>query len=769
MFPPRSYSRQAKTPSPLPLARNSKPDPSSPYSPEFTRSSHDGLMAGSALNSPNTFDGTPPPPKHSNAGMSTFLGGSKPGYSLVPERFSSPDGPERPSEDSQIGQMPEQEPAYTSRQQHLDDGDRWVKRVELHDPQGPQSGSLSAKAAGKQPVTSNSESRPQAEAAMGASRAEVVSPGGSEADSDLFGTEHSTPRANMLRPQSTNNHKDESSPSGPPSRAIRPQSHYRTDSGTPKKMTKAQFESLRRRADPEERHEEANAEDEPEDEDDDERVRKIAAQRKRQEATMSVYRQQMKKMTGGQPADLPSTRPGLERHSVSAPMAGSMSSLHLGGIGNEPQMNGYRSKHSDDEDDEVPLGILQAHGFPNGTKPPTRADGMGGPPSAAPSVAGGGGGGALPAFARKLPADPYYGAGLVNQSNREGLAMNGSGSTYGGASAPPPGLGVGHPGGLVGVIAGEERAKAARRATPSGSYSSMQPLPSNMPQQPSHMPRTMSMGNVQPQAYAPSGMPPMPPMPGMPSMMQINPQDQTQAQMQQLMHMQMQFMQKMMAMQNGQMPPMQNQMSGTSSFLAPPQLQQQQQQFPGSRPMSYAPSQAPTQGRAMTMMGPPSTWGNGCNNGQNQRPASAMPGAYAASGFGVPSGGGPGAGYTPSIAPSERSNVGMPSRYRPVATNSDETAATGSQSRTSSLTMQAMQKNGTPEPQLQPQASRNTVRLVDKPKGTPRAAAVSPARDEEAEEDGGWADLKKKREGRKFKWGKRGRDSELGELYTGLE
>ncbi|GAB7359308.1 hypothetical protein MBLNU230_g5960t1 [Neophaeotheca triangularis] len=766
MFPPRSYSRQMNTPSPLLLNKTSKADQGSPYTQD-KRNSRDGLLGGSsALNSPNTpntpntFDEAPPHPKHASGGVSTFLGGSKPGYSLVPGPSTSPDAPERLSEDSQSGLMTEEEPAYTNRQQHLDDGDRWVKRVELHDPQEPHGGNLSAKAAGKQPVTSNLEQRPQAQAEAGPSRAGASSPGASEAESELFGTEHSTPKANTLQPQSTNNQQgSETSPSGPPSRAIRPVWHLRTDSGTPKRMTKARFDSLRRKKQPEEKQEEGGPEDDlDEDDDDEERARKIAAQRRRQEATMSVYRQQMKKMTGGQPAELPPTRPGLERQSNSAPLAGSMSSLHLGGIGQEPQMNGFRSKHSDDEDDEVPLGILQAHGFPNGHKPPMRADGAGGPPSVAPSVAGGAGG-PLPAFARRLPPDPYYGAGLVNQSNRESLAMNGSGSQYGGASAPPPGLNKGHPGGLVGVIAGEERAKAARRATPSGSYSH-QPLPSNMPQQMPPMPRTMSMGNVQPQAYSPSGMPPMPGMPGMP--MQFNPQDQTQQQIQQLMQMQMQFMQNMMAMQNGQMPQMQGQMPGMPNFPGGPQQQ------PGSRPMSFAPSQAPNQGRAMTMMGPPSTWGG---NSMQQRPASAMPGGYAASGFNMPVGGGPGAGYTPSIAPSERSNVGMPSRYRPVATNGNgDDAAARSQSMTSSMTLQALHGNGTTsEPQLQEQASRNTIRMVDKPKGMPKVA-VSQTPDDEQEEDGGWADLKKKREGRKFKWGRRDKDrGELGELYSGLD
>ena len=78
-----------------------------------------------------------------------------------------------------------------------------------------------------------------------------------------------------------------------------------------------------------------------------------------------------KKVTGGGPTDLPSSsastvRPGMDRASSSA------ASLHLGGISGTPPEASARGKTDDDDDEDVPLGILQAHGFPSSSRPPTR-------------------------------------------------------------------------------------------------------------------------------------------------------------------------------------------------------------------------------------------------------------------------------------------------------------------------------------------------------------------------------------------------------------
>lgn len=224
-----------------------------------------------------------------------------------------------------------------------------------------------------------------------------------------------------------------------------------------------------------------------------------------------------------------------------------------------------------------------------------------------------------------------------------------------------------------------------------------------------------------------------------------------------------------------------------------PQPQQPQQQAGDylnvnfnnmQRPMSIASQnsqlQPPNQGRAMTMMNPPASWNQGPQSGA-QRPNSAMPlsnGSYAPSVSGLNvSGGGPGPGYTPSIAPSERSNVGMPSRYRPVTQNGDTSR---SQSMTSSLTLQAFQKQqtspnlpGTPFNASQVQTPKSTIRIVDKPKGSPKVTA----RPADEDEDDGWAEMRKKRESKKkSKWGGSRSQNEpslndpsLNDLYQDLE
>jgi hypothetical protein len=542
-------------------------------------------------------------------------------------------------------------------------------------------------------------------------------------------------------------------------------------------MTKAQFNALKRQdeSSAEQSEEELSGEDFDE-EDELEHARRLATQRRKQEANMSVYRQQMKKVTGGGPTDLPSSastiKPSMER--------GPNGGIHLGGIGGAPPEPAARGKQDDNDDEDVPLGILQAHGFPSSSRPPTRQGGddlhqRRTSASGSAVVNGGAGQGNLPPFARRLPADPYFGAGLVNQSTRESLALNTSGGSVVGMSPSTPHMltptqqpGAGHPGGLVGVIAGEERARAARRGSPNAAAmmnNGTMPLPSNMSP---GMPRTMSMGNVMPPSsiYAPNGIPGMLPMPnmgvpGMMSMPQPSSYDPGQQQMQQFMQMQMQLMQNMISLQQAQIG------SPQSS-----QVQQGQQQtgdylglnFNAGRPASVFSQQSTQQppntnlqpaaaGRSMTMLNPPTGWGSAANPG-GPRPNSAMPmagGSYAPSVHGLNlGGGGPGPGYTPSIAPSERSNIGMPSRYRPVTQQGDNSR---SQSMTSSLTLQAFSKQqstsnlpGTPFKGNGPQAPKSTIRVVEKSKGAP-----APHVDDDDED--GWADMKKKREDKKkSKW-----------------
>ncbi|PMD40040.1 hypothetical protein L207DRAFT_36924 [Hyaloscypha variabilis F] len=402
------------------------------------------------------------------------------------------------------------------------------------------------------------------------------------------------------------------------------------------------------------------------DEDDAERARQLAKQRRKQEAHMSVYRQQMMKVTG----DAAPTRPS---------MFASQSSPNL-----------LNPVDGEEEDEEIPLAILQAHGFPNKNKPPMRNAGSN-PNLRASSVLGGSGGSPLPVFARSLPQDPYIGAGLVNPMHRESLAFGGgSGSVSGEPSRGLP------PGGLVGVIATEERSRAMRRGSPNaqGIYG---PPPSNgfngMQAPPSV---TGSMYN----GMGPAG--PMGPM-GMMNPMMMTPGDQAQIQMsqqmQQFMAMQMQFMQMMTS---GQGPPVQSGHQSHNSLGEIPRPASVQQIRPGA-----------VHQRAMTMLEP------------NAVPWMNRNSMYTPSIHGN-------GGYTPSIAPSERSNVGMPGRYRPVS----QAPPLTHQNKFRTSTMMSGGLGG-----WQGKQALATIRPVKK-SGNPS--------DEDDEE--GWEEMAKKREKKKSSW-----------------
>ncbi|KAL8764346.1 MAG: hypothetical protein Q9184_000051 [Pyrenodesmia sp. 2 TL-2023] len=503
-----------------------------------------------------------------------------------------------------------------------------------------------------------------------------------------------------------------------------------------KVMTPAQFERYRREQEMARTHgsqHEADDSDEDsdhyEDDDEAERNRELAKQRRKQEAHLAVYRQQMMKVTGEQPSNLPELgplRPGAERASASAPSITQRGPTPTFTI-NKASVNG---KGSDDEDDEIPLGVLAAHGFPNKNRPPGAAQANNAiryqsesyphPPMSISGMSGAGSPRGLPAFAKNLPPDPYYGAGLVNPSNREmpGFSNHGNGSQYGGA---PSNL---HPGGLVGVIAGEERAKAMRRGSPNaqGSYGSQ--LPQGFPQT----------------------------LPGMPPMM--SPGDEAQIhmsqQMTQMMQMQMQWMQQMQSMMatGMQPPPMPPGMAGMSGMSPMPPSHGQQSMSNGLlspqgqllRPMSHSAPSSPSlvqqqQQRAMSMLSP--------NLSPQWPPHSAGPPSMMSGALGPQ-------GYTPSIAPSERSNIGQPSRYRPVSIapidehsrplsrSSNNLLGPGASDRKSTLTVSSGRKSTSPAP----------------PRKVPS----------DDDDDEGWEEMKKKREQKASTW--RTKKKEL--FYPGM-
>ena len=477
------------------------------------------------------------------------------------------------------------------------------------------------------------------------------------------------------------------------------------------------------------------------DDDETERNKQLARQRKKQEAHLAVYRQQMMKMTGEQPSDLPiigQIRPGTDRASASAPDLSGRYITPSFSFDKPPN----RGKGSDDEDEDVPLGILAAHGFPGKNRPPS-VFGNGGsnsnikytsesyppPPVSVAGTSNATGGRGLPPFARNLPPDPYYGAGLVNPSNREPLAFGTSsgGSIHGGYSP--------NPGGLVGVIAGEERARAMRRGSPNSQGNYGHPLPQGMPQ---HM-------------GMPSGMMPMPMMtPGDEAQIQMSQQ------MSQMMQMQMQWMQQMQQMvsegmqgqqfvsqpgQQSQLMQPQYQKMSNNSFLSPPGQ--------SSRPISTGSHSAPgtpamgsqSQQRAMSMMSP-STGSQWAPNGNVRLTAPS-----------IMSGGLGGQAYTSSIAPSERSNVGMPSRYRPVSIAPiDEAPRPGS--RASTLMSGALSTGAN---------RQSTLATTIKPVQSSRQKGLTASDDDD---DEGWEEMKKSREKKKSSWRTRKNDEhDIHDMY----
>ena len=511
-----------------------------------------------------------------------------------------------------------------------------------------------------------------------------------------------------------------------------------------KVMTPAQFERYRQQQEIERKKAEVYKDDQSdgdsdnyEDEDEAERDRRATAQRRKQEAQLAVYRQTMMKVTGEQRPQ--SRADSIERLSSRIPSSGSLDlTKSISNLALDPKASVANGKSSgeEDEDEDVPLGILAAHGFPNKNRPPTRLTNQSSNPNlravsgvgsitAEPKQAPKGG---LPPFARHLPQDPYYGASLVNPSNRESFAMGGGSSVHGGqVTGTPPGL---HPAGLVGVIAGEERARAMRRGSPN---------PSGGYEMPPAMIRSQTMGNF-PMGSAPGMVPGM--VPGM--ALPLTPADQAQIQMSQqmtqMMQMQMQWMQQMSQMvQQGQgqtMQPPPNVMQqpgaspGSTGLLAPPA----QIARPLSMPMPEVGSPRLGQ-RTMSSLSPGMAPWN--------RPLSFAP-SMQVSAPGV------GPGYTPSIAPSERSNVGLASRYRPVSiAPADGVRPAAKRSSTfTSGTVQPMWTNGATG--RRSPGALSTIRSIGDQSSHGKSNAKEAPDDED--DDQGWVEMKKKRDKKKSTW-----------------
>ncbi|KAF5027604.1 hypothetical protein F66182_274 [Fusarium sp. NRRL 66182] len=369
-----------------------------------------------------------------------------------------------------------------------------------------------------------------------------------------------------------------------------------------KVMTSAEFEALQRQKDREdaekcfygvEQEEEEEEEDNKMDYEWDEvdGLKEQRMQRKKQQAHLDGYRQQMMKTTKGYEP------PVFGSHSR-VPSAWSIKSFktfqsQLGAtLKQEDDDNG---DDGDNGDDNIPLALLQiqrgSRGRDNSSQlSSARSEHPSQPQPTTTSLRHQGSRSPLPAFARRLPHDPFPGRpNNVWPMNNQQLV----------------------PGGLVGVIASEERAKAMRRIPPSHGF---QPIPDT------NNAFHWTGGSFQE--------PGMPLLYGVPGVQQSMPYSRPQTPV---------------AVPQPQPPThhMFNFLQAQTEFLRTmASMSQQRSHKPWD---GYIPQQS-------TMR----------NNGLGAESAYA-PSNYAMSTCQTSM------GYATSVAPSERNNIGLPSRYRPVS------------------------------------------------------------------------------------------------------
>ncbi|EXJ78514.1 hypothetical protein A1O1_08915 [Capronia coronata CBS 617.96] len=495
-----------------------------------------------------------------------------------------------------------------------------------------------------------------------------------------------------------------------------------------KVMTPAQWEQYKQQKEMDRRlgalsdDSDSNVSDDYEDDDEIERDRRATKQRQKQEAHLAVYRQQMMKVTGEKLSS------GTESSLGTMKLGnGSSNDLNnqLSHLSMDLKQPGRSSGEDEDEDEDVPLGILAAHGFPNKNRPPTQLSKLPSNPNlrvvsqsqAASSVVSQAPKGPnLPVFARHLPQDPYYGAGLVSSSIRESLSIHPASPALG---AGPSTAHPVHPAGLVGVIAGEERARAARRGSPNASGTYDMPAPP-----PGMLPRSQIAGNLSTMGY-PMG---MPGMPGMPPMVSPGEQAQIQMsqQMNQMMHMQMQWMQQMQQMMGGQ---------GQPPPGMPPQPGQQRPQSVHMQQSSGPQLASRTMSALHSGMAP---W----NSSPSFVPAININGGY----------------YTPSIAPSERSNVGLAPRYRPVSIVGEPDASSTRRSSTFTTSTYRPWSQGDNVPRASMHGAKPSVNTLGR---------RSPlAKQDDDDEEQGWAEMKLQKEKKQKNRALRKGQNPLQELYT---
>lgn len=690
--PPKTFasSRPTQPPSPIRVDR-SKDVGGSPYSWD-SRDSNDALMASPPAAAHSPYNERPPPVPRHTAPLSV-----SPPPPLQPRTNTSPVTERKPGRNGlmKTASLPvEDEDARLVRESFRASRDA----KELGATQTRQNGSSesSVKTPSFSSAHSSIQSQHQAQPVTAASSPDSMAEATPRAKGASMANEEARPLFSKTPPTP---------------QTTRP--GVRFESQKPARMTQAEFAVLQRQhqVDPLS-DDESDVSDEYIDDDQEEEERKKIEEmrkiRQQQQEKMSAHREMMKKTVGGMNQSFGgSVRPGsIERPGLNR---ASMSASEL--LGNRTSY--YGGNDEEDETDDIPLGILKEHKFPKlGNRlshhssltnlRSASAQGMR-PSSAAGSVVGGSNN--LPPFARGLPADlpsePYLGANLVQQPMREsiGYGAMGPASVYEGSAA-----GNAQPT-LVNMIADAEQAKEARRGGATKifgtgtTYGQRLPQPGAMQQQMVPGQGMLGLGMGMPQAQAQPQQMFMPQQQQMSMNMQQMQMQQMQAMAQLQQQMQLMLQQQQMGIQQGlpQMsmpqPMMQPGMMPQNSFLSANL---------GQRPMSMASNQGLGQQRTRSMVNPPTM---NFNSMQQQFGNHLAP------------------GYAPSLAPSERSNVGKSARYRPVTQQIHD----GSSTVMSQSTVQPGQAG----------ANRLTIRVKAK---SPKSQANG-ANDDD---DEGWGSPKKK-------------------------
>ncbi|KAF1971445.1 hypothetical protein BU23DRAFT_471080 [Bimuria novae-zelandiae CBS 107.79] len=471
----------------------------------------------------------------------------------------------------------------------------------------------------------------------------------------------------------------------PPAEQPRPQPPA-NDSGR-RVLTQAEFRAQQQRAMAQSHQDSSDEEDYDEDEEEaqERAAQEAIARRKKQQ--MDLARDHMRRTT---------TAPGTLNRPESR---------------NESFTMGFPSETSlqadEWEDEDVPLGILAQHGFPNKNQGKTPVQPANAIPSYLPDRPASAGPGDSrasafrPVFARHLPDDPhasFIGGGLVRPTVRESMGFNNrgpasiAGDTVSNMHMNMPTMGYPEPQlgapSLVEQIHMRDMTKqkymggASNKKPTEGPFTGMLGAQMNSPVQSGTGTRMSMMPGMQGTGMGMNmnmmgGPMAMPMMPGQMSYpMQQNEMMQMQQfqQMQQMLAAQQMQIQQMQ-MQQAQDPRMSmafpsNMSDPRMSMAFPNQQMLHPQQDPRMSMTSSSFLNIPGIQRPMSIM----------PVGSQQTPQPHRP-------HSTPLGGSMAAppllnGYTPSIAPSERSNIGLSARYRPVATHTDTKSS-------SSMTLQA--------------------------------------------------------------------------------